>query len=328
MKAIVCTKYGSPEVLELRDIDKPVPKNNEVLIKIYATSVTAGDVVDRSCKVAASSWLPWRIFMGLTKPRRKIPGADLAGEIEAVGKDVTLFKAGDQVYGSAGWGSGAYAEYKCLGQDARLAPKPANMSYEEAAAIPFGGGTALHFLRKTNIQPGQKVLIYGASGSVGTYAVQIAKYYGAEVTGVCSSSNLEWVQSLGVDNVIDYTAEDFTLNGVTYDVIFDAVYKTSFSACKNSLAQRGVYATVGMGPILMIQMLWTKMMSSKRVISGIASIKVEDLVFLQELVEAGHLKSVIDRNYSFEQMAEAHAYVEAGHKKGNVAITIGHDNKI
>ena len=264
--------------------------------------------------------------MGLTKPRRKIPGADLAGEIEAVGKDVTLFKAGDQVYGSAGWGSGAYAQYKCVGQDARLAPKPANMSYEEAAAITSGGGTALHFLRKANIEPGQKVLIYGASGSVGTYAVQIAKYYGAEVTGVCSTGNLELVQSLGADNVIDYTAEDYTENGQTYDVIFDAVYKTSFSHAKNSLAQKGVYATVGMGLVLMLQMLWTKMTSSRRVISGIANVKAEDLEFLKELVEAGHLKSVIDKMYPLEEIVEAHRYVDTGHKRGNVGITVSDDD--
>jgi len=326
MKAIICTKYGSPEVLELQDVERPVPKDNEVLIKIHATTVTSGDVVDRSCKVHLSAWLPTRIFMGLTKPRRKIPGADLAGEIEAVGKDVTLFKAGDQVFGSAGWGAGAYAEYKCVGQDARLAPKPANMSYEEAAAIPFGGGTALHFLKKANIQPGQKVLIYGASGSVGTYAVQIAKYYGAEVTGVCSSSNLEWVQSLGADNVIDYTKEDFTKNGQTYDVIFDTVAKSSFSKSKKALKQKGIYLTTDMGLVLMLQMLWAKMIGSRRVVSWVASIKVEDLMFLKELVEAGHLKSVIDRTWPLEQMAEAHAYVETGHKKGNVAITVKHND--
>ena len=326
MKAIICTKYGSPEVLELQDVERPVPKDNEVLIKIHATTVTSGDVVDRSCKVHLSAWLPTRIFMGLTKPRRKIPGADLAGEIEAVGKDVTLFKAGDQVFGSAGWGAGAYAEYKCVGQDARLAPKPANMSYEEAAAIPFGGGTALHFLKKANIQPGQKVLIYGASGSVGTYAVQIAKYYGAEVTGVCSSSNLEWVQSLGTDNVIDYTKEDFTKNGQTYDVIFDTVAKSSFSKSKKALKQKGIYLTTDMGLVLMLQMLWAKMIGSRRVVSWVASVKVEDLMFLKELVEVGHLKSVIDRTWPLEQMAEAHAYVETGHKKGNVAITVKHND--
>ncbi|MBT7290804.1 MAG: NAD(P)-dependent alcohol dehydrogenase, partial [Chloroflexi bacterium] len=233
-----------------------------------------------------------------------------------------LFKAGDQVFGAAGWGSGAYAEYKCVGQDARLALKPDNMNYEESAAVAFGAGTALHFIRKANIDPEQKVLIYGASGSVGSYAVQIAKYYGAEVTGVCSTANLELVQSLGADNVIDYTAEDFTKNGVTYDVIFDAVYKTFYSACKNSLAQAGVYATVGMSMVLMMQMLWTKMASSRRIISGVASIKAEDILLLKELAQEGHLKSVIDKTYPLEQIAEAHAYVEAGHKVGNVVITI------
>jgi len=324
MKAIVCTKYGPPDVLQLKEVEKPIPKDNEVLIKIYATTVSSGDVIDRSGTVSPWAWLPTRIIFGFRKPKRTIPGAELAGEIESVGKDVKLFRKGDQVFGNTGFGSGAYAEYKCLPEDGVLAIKPAYMTYEEAAAVPFGGLTALHFLRKGNIQSGQKVLIYGASGSVGTYAVQLAKYYGAEVTGVCSTTNLEMVKSLGADNVIDYTKEDFTKSGQTYDAIYDAVMKTSFSRCKSSLKQRGVYLTVDW-PLL--QALWASMTSSKKVIFGLGSTKTEDLVFLKELIEAGKIMPVIDRRYPLEHTAEAHQYVEKGHKKGNVVITVGHNNK-
>jgi NADPH:quinone reductase-like Zn-dependent oxidoreductase len=323
MKAIVCTKYGPPEVLQLQDVDKPHPKDNEVLIRVYASTVAAGDVRIRSFTWATWFWFFGRIMYGFRGPRRNIPGNELAGEIEAVGKDVTLFKPGDQVFGlTKGVLFGCTnAEYKCIPEDGALAIKPDNQSYAEAAAVPIGGQTALHFLRKVNIQPGQKILIYGASGSVGTYAVQVGKYFGAEVSGVCSTPNLEMVKSLGADHVIDYKNEDFTKNGVEYDVIFDAVIKTSFSHCKRSLKEKGVYISAGW-PLL--QALRSKLMGSKKVKIGIAPNRAEDLIFLKELIETGKIKAVIDKIYPLEQTAEAHRYVDTGRKKGNVVITSDH----
>ncbi len=324
MRAIVCTQYGPPEVLQLKEIEKPTPKDNEVLIRVHATTVTSGDVWIRSSTYTPWFWLPARLMYGLTRPRKPIPGNELAGEIESVGKDVTLFKKGDQVFGII-WETsfgGANAEYICLPEKC-VAIKPANMTFEEAAAVPIGGLTALHLLRKGDIQSGQKILIFGASGSVGTFAVQLARYFGTEVTGVCSTMNIELVRSLGADKVIDYTKEDFTKSGQTYDIIFDAVRKTSFSHCKSSLKQRGVYITVDW-PLL--QALWTSIAGSRKVIFGIAN-RIEDLTFLRELIEAGKLRSVIDRCYPLEQTGEAHRYVEKGHKKGNVVITVEHNNK-
>ncbi len=335
MKAIVATKYGPPDVLQLKEVEKPTPKDNEVLIRIHASTVRTGDVKIRSFTFGPWFSLPARIMFGLIRPRKNIPGDELAGEIESIGKDVTLFKEGDQVFGftgGIGFG-GANAEYKCLPEDGMVAIKPANMTYEEAAAVPVGAGTALYLLRKGDIQSGQKVLINGASGGIGTAAVQLAKYFGAEVTGVCSTTNLELVKSLGADKVIDYTQEDFIKNGQTYDVIFDTVIKTSFSGSKSSLKQRGVYITmdwplIGYGGISgLLQDLRVSMVGSKKVIFGMARENPEDLIFLKELIEAGKLKSVIDRRYPLEQTAEAHRYVEKGHKKGNVIITVQHSSK-
>jgi NADPH:quinone reductase-like Zn-dependent oxidoreductase len=327
MKAIVWTKYGPPDVLQLGEVEKPSPKDNEVLIRIYATTVTAGDCEIRSFKIRVWLWLPLRIYMGLIRPRKKILGTELSGEIEAVGKDVTRFRKGDQVFGSAGLGFGANAEYICLPEEGSVAIKPAGMTYEEAAAVPFGGRDALHFLRKGNIQSEQKVLINGAGGSIGTYAVQLAKYFGAEVTGVDSTEKLDMLRSIGADQVIDYTREDFTKSGETYDVIFDVVGKISFSRSERSLKQNGCYLLANPGLSQMVRGLWTSMTSRKKVITEVASGTTEDLVFLKELIEAGKIKSVIDRSYPLEQIAEAHRYVEKGHKKGNVIITLGHNDK-
>ncbi len=325
MKAIVYEKYGPPDVLQLKKVEKPTPKDNEVLIRVYATTVTPSDGMMRR----GESFIG-RIILGFRKPRGKfkILGTELAGEIESVGKDVTRFKKGDQVYGFRGFGTGAYAEYKCMPEEGSLAIKPANMTYTEAAAVVDGASTALFFLRdKANIQGGEKVLINGASGSIGTFAVQLAKQFGAEVTGVCSSTNLELVKSLGADKVIDYTKEDFTKSDETYDIIFDTVSKSSFSRCKDSLKQNGRYLVTVIGLAPLVQTLWTGVIGSKKVIFALSIEKTEALIFIKELIEAGKIKSVIDRRYPLEQIAEAHRYVDPGHKKGNVVITLEHKNK-
>lgn len=325
MKAIIYTKYGPPDVLQLVEVEKPTPKDNEVRIRVCATSVTAADTMMRRGDTFLS-----RIVLGLGKPRKRfeILGTELAGIIESVGKDVIRFKKGDQVYGFRGFGTGVYAEYKCMLEKGSLAIKPANTTYEEAAALVDGPTTALFFLRdKANIQRGDKVLVIGASGSIGTSAVQLAKYFKAEVTGVCSTANLELVKSLGADRVIDYTKEDFTKNGETYDLIFDTAGKSSFSRCKDSLNENGRYLlTTGNMLANYVQALWTSMVGSKRFIVGMSIEKTKSLIFLKELVEAGIIKPVIDRRYLLEQIAEAHRYVEKGHKKGNVVITVEHNN--
>jgi len=324
MKAVVYSKYGPPDVLQLRDVEKPIPKDNEIRIKIYATTVTSGDVIVRSFKhIPLFLWLPFRIATGFTKPKKPTQGSDFAGEIDAVGENVKLFKTGDRVFGIDGDGLGAYAEYKCLSETAALTIMPGNMDFEEAAAIPFGAHTALCFLKdKGHIQPGQKVLIYGASSSVGSAAVQIAKYYEAEVTGVCSTTNINMVKSLGADKVIDYTQEDFSKNGETYDIIFDAVTKSSYSQCKNSLSAKGFYMATFPSMSLILQMLWTSIAGGRKVIHSVAAERKEDMVFFKQLIETGKLKAVIDKCYPLEEIAEAHRYVEQGHKKGNVVMTV------
>jgi NADPH:quinone reductase-like Zn-dependent oxidoreductase len=329
MKAVVYTKYGLPDVLQFKNIEKPAPKGNEVMIRVHATSVTAADYRMRSFTVPVAFWLPARLTFGLTRPKKTILGIELAGEVEAIGEDVKLFKEGDQVFGMDGSGFGAYAEYVIRSEEGALTAKPANMTYEEAAAVPFGALTALFFLRdKGKIQSGQKVLIYGASGGVGTAAVQLARYFGGEVTGVCSTANLELVKSLGADKVIDYTKEDFTKNNEAYDIIFDTVGKTSFSRCKSSLKQTGRYLLTVFELTQLVQMLWTSIIGSRKVICAVAPEKTEDLIFIKELAETGKIKPVIDRRYPLEQTAEAHRYAEKGHKKGSVIITLEHDNNI
>ena len=331
MKAMVWTAYGPPEVLQLKEVETPTPKDKEVLIRIYATTVTAGDCEQRSLTLPILHRLLMRAYVGLKRPKRiTILGMDVAGEIEAVGKDVKLFQAGDQVFAATGFvGMGANAEYICLPEEPEkgaLAIKPANMTYEEAAAVPVGGLEALHFLRQGNIQIGQKVLINGAGGTIGTFAVQLARYFGAEVTGVDSTSKLDMLRSIGADQVIDYTQEDFTKSGKIYDVILDVVGKSSYSGSIRSLKQNGRYLIANPGPSQMVRGRWTSMTNSKKVIFGAASPKTEDLIFLKELIEAGKMRSVIDRRYPLEHIAEAHRYVETGHKKGNVVITVQQNN--
>ncbi len=306
MKAIVASKYGGPEVLQLKEIEKPTPKGNEILIKVHATTVTAADFRMRSFTVPAPLWIPARIALGITKPRQPIFGSELSGKVEAVGKDVTRFKVGDQVFASTLTENfGGYAEYKCLPEQAMVAIKPSNVTYKEAAALPIGATTALRMLRKGNIQRGQRVLIYGASGSVGTYAVQLAKYFGADVTGVCSTSNIEMVKSLGADHVIDYTKDDFSSREERYDVIFDTVAKFPKSQYSKVLKPNGTYVSMAK-------------LSTKE--------SMDNLISIKELIEAGKIKAFIDRCYPLEDMVEAHRYVDAGHKQGNVVITVDQKN--
>ncbi len=331
MKAIVWTEYGPPDVLQLKEVEKPTPKDNEVLIKIYATTVTAGDCEQRCLKMQFWYARPMRGYVGFNRPTRiTILGMDLAGEIEAAGKEVKRFKNGDQVFGSSGIGFGTNAEYICLPEEPEagvLAIKPANMTFEEAAAVPVGGLEALCFLRQGNVQSGQKVLINGAGGTLGTFAVQLAKYFGAEVTGVESTGKLDMLRSIGADQVIDYTQEDFTKRGETYDFILDVVRKSSFSGSIRSLKQNGRYLMANPGLSQMVRRLWSSMTSSKKVMFGAAHPKTEDLIYLKELIEAGKIKSVIDRHYPLEQIPEAHRYVETGSKKGHVVINVEHINK-
>ena len=334
MKAIVWTKYGPPDVLELREVEKPIPKDDEVLIRIYATTVTAGDCEMRSLKFPFYLSLPMRFWIGFSKPKKNtIPGTELAGVIEAVGKDVTLFNVGDQVFGSAGMGLGANAEYICLPEqpgdmDGGVAIKPANMTVEEAATVPFGARDALHFLRKGSIQPGHKVLINGAGGSIGTFAIQLAKHYRAEVTAVDSTAKLDALRSLGADHVIDYTQEDFTKNGEVYDVIFDVVGTISFSRSKKSITKNGIYLLANPIKGQLLRGPWTRITSSNNVIMETASGTISDLITLRELIEAGKIRTVIDRTYPLEQIVEAHKYVETGAKLGNVVITVDQHDKI
>jgi len=319
MKAIVFDKYGPPEVLELKDVAKPIPKDDEVLIKIHATTVTAACMMVRTGKPVVG-----RIVLGLFKPRKRFrtPGSEFAGEVEAIGKNVERFKLGDQVFGFAGFGMNTLAEYKCMLEHGSLEIKPANLDYEQAAAAVDGSTSALFFLRdKAKIKRGQKVLIIGASGSLGTYGVQLAKYFGAEVTGVCSGANFELVESLGADKLIDYTEEDFTTNGETYDIIFDTLGKSSFSQCKASLKETGCYVPT-VNVINSVLMRWTRIVGGKKVIFGMSMHKNEGLKFVRELIEKEKLRVVIDRRYPLEQIAEAHRYVQKGHKKGNVIITV------
>lgn len=319
MKAIIYERYGPPDVLLLQDVAKPLPKDDEILIKVYAATVAAGDWRLRK----ADPFLA-RLFNGLWRPRRiKILGFELAGVVESTGSGVTRFKPGDAVYAACGMGFGAYAEYRCLPENGSVTLKPTNMTFVEAAAVPVGAYTALQFLRKGNIQRNWRVLVYGASGSVGTYAVQLAKHFGAEVTGVCSTSNLELVRSLGADRVIDYTEENFADDGTAYDIIFDTVGKSPFMACVERLTPNGYYLrAVHYSPLSVVRGLWINLTSSKKVIGGTMRGNAEDLRFLKALIEAGKLRSIIDRVYPLEQAAEAHRYVEQGHKKGNVVLTV------
>ena len=323
MKAIVQEKYGPPEVLKLKEVEKPIPKDTEVLIRVFATTVTLYECWARSCTAPTGFGLLSRISSGIRRPKQPILGTELAGEIETVGKDVSLFKKGDQIFATTAMSLGAYAEYICLPEDGPLSLKPTNMTPGEAASVPQGALTALYFLRKGNIQKGQKILIFGASGGVGTFAVQIAKQlYECEVTGVCSTKKMELVKSLGADKVIDYTKEDWTKRGEIYDIILDTIGKSSVRRSKKSLKKKGVYIFTTFGLPKLFQILWLKMTSNKKAIIGVLEERPEDLIFLKEQIEDGKLRSSVDKTYTMKQAAEAHAYVESGQKMGQVVISM------
>jgi NADPH:quinone reductase-like Zn-dependent oxidoreductase len=326
MKAIVYERYGPPDVLELKELAKPTPKDNEVLIRTHATTVTSGDCRVRSLHMPVGFGLIARLLLGVSRPRQPILGSELAGKVESVGKDVNKFKVGDEVFAFTGARLGCHAEYKCMPEDGAVVLKPASLTFDEAAAISSGGTTALDFFRRAKLQSGEKVAVNGASGGVGTAAVQLAKHFGADVTGVCSTANMELVRSLGANHVIDYTKQDFTENGETYDVIVDTAGTAPFSRSKASLKERGRLLLVLSGLPDILQMPWVSMTSSKKVIAGPAAWRAEDLRFLAKLAEAGEFRPVIDRRYPFEQIAEAHSYVDTGRKKGNVIITLKHDD--
>ena len=323
MKAAVYDRYGPPDVIEVKELPKPSPRDNEVLIRTHATTVTSGDWRARSLEMPRGFGLMARLVFGVSKPRQPILGSELAGEIESIGKDVTKFKVGDQVFAYNGARMGCHAEYKCMPEDGAVALKPTNLTYDEAAAISFGGATALSFFKRGKLQSGERVLVNGASGGVGTAAVQLARHFGADVTGVCSTANAELVRSLGAAHVIDYTKEDFTQNGETYDVIVDTVGTAPFSRIRDSLREGGRLLLV-LGELSdLLQVPWVSMTSRKKVIGGPAAGRAEDLCFLAELAQAGEFRPVIDRRYPFEQITEAHRYVDTGRKKGNVIITLG-----
>jgi NADPH:quinone reductase-like Zn-dependent oxidoreductase len=324
MKAIVHTKYGPPDELQLKEVEKPVPRDNEVLIKIHATTVTTTDCNARNFTFVPKSFMFFaRIMFGFKKPKINILGIDLAGEIEAVGKNVRLFKVGDQVFGSPGTKFGGHAEYCCVPEDGALAIKPADMPWEEAAAISLAGNTALFFIRDlAKIQTGQKILIHGASGAIGTYAVQLSRFYGAEVTGVCSATNAEMVRSLGADRVIDYNKEDFSKGDERYDFVFNVVGRTTFSQCKGILKPKGIYLENMLELKDILKMIWTSIIGGKKIKGGMSTERAENLNFFTELIESGKLKPVIDRIYPLEKTSEAFQYVEQGHKKGNVVIRV------
>jgi NADPH:quinone reductase-like Zn-dependent oxidoreductase len=333
MKAIVWTKYGSPDGLQLREVPTPIPGDNEVLIKVHAATASQADTELRRLKLPFLFAIPIRLYLGFMKPTRiKILGTEFAGEIVSAGKEVTRYQPGDQVFGYTGLGLGTYAEYLCLGEKPSamasvMSKRPVNITYEEAAAVPFGGLEALHSLRQANIQRGQKVLIVGAGGSIGTYAVQLAKLYGAEVTGVDKPGKLDMLRSIGADHVIDYTQEDFTKSGQTYDVILDTIGKSPFSGSLRSLNENGTYLNANPGPLGGLRRRWVSKSSNKKVILWTAGYTMDNLLALKELIEAGKIRPVIDRRYPLEQTAEAHRYVDEGHKKGNVVITIEQNHK-